>query len=361
MQILCPTCNTSYDIPDGKIPLKRNRVTCKKCAGQIVVGPEFESQAGFLRNHREISDQSAHLPSSTMNRESGELALLAEYPELQGLNSQKFDFKAIFSPNKKGRFKGRKNNLKLKILKAVYEVLEQRILGNGEKVSQVGKGTAFYPAEAFFGNGFLTMAYNHYALVCTNKRLLLINVNSRITHPTHYFFQIPYENIESVKRGRFSGSLVVNPARGRRRTFVFMKGYFSNDLKQFIQEKRNALGPPGKSSELLDNLCPSCFVPLKKGLVTCPQCRARFKESKKAFLRSLLLPGLGDIYLGHRALGILEMIGSVMVWAVALSLLLSGDEIGLTLPVFLVLFYNGVDGALTYHMAKKGYMLEKSI
>jgi len=111
--------------------------------------------------------------------------------------------------------------------------------------------------------------------------------------------------------------------------------------------------------EPLENLCPSCFMPLEKRLISCPHCRAHFKEPKKAFLRSLLLPGLGDMYLGHVFLGLLELLGAVFVWAVVISLLLSGEE-GTPLGAFLLLLlYHVLDGLLAYHMGKKGYMLAK--
>jgi hypothetical protein len=90
--------------------------------------------------------------------------------------------------------------------------------------------------------------------------------------------------------------------------------------------------------------------------VKCPQCQADFKAPKKALIRSLLLPGLGDIYLGHRALGFLEMIGSLIVWAVVISLILSGERANQITGVIFLVLYNGFDGILTLHMAKKGYM-----
>ncbi len=48
MKIICPTCNTRYDIPSDKIPQGRTLVeTCKNCGGQIVTEiEEFQSMAG---------------------------------------------------------------------------------------------------------------------------------------------------------------------------------------------------------------------------------------------------------------------------------------------------------------------------
>jgi predicted Zn finger-like uncharacterized protein len=48
MKIVCPTCNTRYDIPGDKIPQGRTLVeTCKNCGGQIVTEiEEFQFMAG---------------------------------------------------------------------------------------------------------------------------------------------------------------------------------------------------------------------------------------------------------------------------------------------------------------------------
>ncbi len=358
MKIICPQCNASYNIPNNKIPKKRAVATCKNCGGKIVIEPSAESHVEPLIPSEKVS---VHHPDSSTAMETNQStanAIFQDYPDLQDLSLEKFDFNEILSPKRAGGYKSRKNKFKVKILKAVSEILD-KILKDGEKVVQTGKGTAYYPSEIFFGNGFLTMMYNHYAIVCTNMRLLFININSRINHPTHYLFQIPYEEIKKVKRGTFFSSMALLLIKGKRRTFTYVKRYISKELKQVIMEKKEGMKPLEHSNEFLENLCPSCFVPLKKGLVNCPYCKVNFKEARKASLKSLLLPGLGDIYLGHRALGILELIGSAIVWIIVISSLLSGVVESLIGAFFLLLFYNGIDGLLTYHMAKKGYMLAK--
>ena len=57
-------------------------------------------------------------------------------------------------------------------------------------------------------------------------------------------------------------------------------------------------------------------------------------------------------------IGVFELLGSLLVWSVALQFLTAGNE-GLTLGLFLLCFYNGMDALLTWSMAKKGYILEK--
>jgi hypothetical protein len=276
--------------------------------------------------------------------------VLAAYPELQSLSPNKVAFDEVFAANKKGRFKSRRNRLKVQILKAVADALDN-LLNQGEQVMRVARGTAYYPAEILFGNGWLTMMYNHYAIIATNQRVLCINVNSRMKRRTHYLFQVLYGDIKKIKRG-WLGSLVFQRIRSKRRVFTGVKRFMSKDLKDFIMQRKEQVEQ--EPEVVLENLCPSCYVPLEGGLKVCPSCRSTFKEPKKASLRSLLIPGLGDFYLGHRALGILELMGSVMVWLVAAVWVLTG---GLFMAAFVLLFYNGMDGMLTYHMAKKGYML----
>jgi hypothetical protein len=55
-------------------------------------------------------------------------------------------------------------------------------------------------------------------------------------------------------------------------------------------------------------------------------------------------------------LGLLELTGSLMVWAFVVLLLASG---AFFTGAFLLLFCNGMDALLTLHMARKGYILEK--
>ncbi|UCH06723.1 MAG: hypothetical protein JSV55_11575, partial [Deltaproteobacteria bacterium] len=58
-----------------------------------------------------------------------------------------------------------------------------------------------------------------------------------------------------------------------------------------------------------------------------------------------------------RALGILEMLGSVIVWVIVITFMRQGGVENLAAALFVLLLYNGHDGMLTYHMGKKGYML----
>ena len=363
MQIVCPTCNSTFKIANNKLPQKRAQATCKNCGGKIVVEPTSgDSLANVAQAEADslpaISPEVQSTRSSAPDGswEAADLAVLGEFPGLRELAPERFDHGKIFTPNKKGRYKTKQNRLKAKILQATHEVVS-RMLWDGETVIQVGKTTAFYPSEVLFGNGYLTMMYNHYAVVATNLRLLFVNINSRINRPLHYLFQIPYKDIKKVKKGLFGTSLTFQRFQGKKRTFTGIKRYMSKELQESIRERQQSVEDVKPAGVSLENLCPSCFMPLANNLVQCPKCKSAFKTAKTALIKSLILPGWGDIYLGHRFLGILELLGSLVVWAMVLSFILAGGQENLTVALIILVFYNGLDALLTHHMAKKGYIL----
>jgi predicted Zn finger-like uncharacterized protein len=350
--IVCPACNNAYKIPESKIPPKGATATCKKCGGSIFIQGLQRGVSGVVNGF-----PTATKPTSTSRSEKvvspSDLTLLADYPELQDMTSTKLDYGEIFKPKKSGSYKSSLNKYKVKTLKSVHGMIE-KILNEGERVLRTGSGTAYYPAEIFFGNGYLTMMYNRYTILCTDQRMLLINTDNKMRHPTHYLFQVPYSNLKKVKTGFFSTQLILNMVKGKRRTFTGIKRGSVKELFQFLKERIEDPLKTSSSEEVLENLCPSCFLPLKEGLSGCTRCQKAFKEPTKAMLRSLALPGLGDFYLGHRLLGSLEMISAVFVWLIVISnIIIAGDYF---ISILLV-FINGTDAALTYHMAKKGYIL----
>ena len=366
MEIICPTCNSSYKIADNKIPPgKRIATTCRRCGGKIVI----DTRPGPVRDEgvqaEPVAGSAPPPPEKTAPAISTEaagpdtMAILADFPELQDLDPVQFVLEQILKPNRKGGYKSRRNKHKVKILKALHDPLT-KILGENERVMGVAFGVAYYPAELFFGNGYFTMLYNYYGIFCTDRRLLFINVNSKIKYPTHYLFQLPYANIKKVKRGMFGLRVSLDKVKGKRRTFN-MKPHYSKAIREFIEERKASARGEGMDTPHmhLENLCPACFVPQDKGLVKCAGCGAPFKEPKKALIRSLLLPGLGDIYLGHRVLGVVELLGSAIVWIFIINLVISGRTENMIMALIILVFFNGFDGLLTYHMAKKGYMLAK--
>jgi predicted Zn finger-like uncharacterized protein len=362
MKITCPSCNAVYNISKGKLPAARTLTTCKRCGGSITIDSVKAVPNGKAASTPERSDPDsvtsspAQQPPSMQTEAVGLREISDVYPEVHTLSNNKFDLLAILTPSKKGSYNTRKNKYKIRILKAVQDKAGQ-ILNEGEKVMRIGKGTAYYLLELLLGNGWLTMIYNHYAILCTNQRILFVNINSRMNRPTHYLFQMPYTDIKKVKRGLVFNNLILYRHQGGRRIFTAVKRYLSNELKTFVEKMKSASGDTVPGSVSPEKLCPSCFVPLADGLGNCPRCGADFRVPQKALVRSLILPGLGDMYLGHRVLGALEMLVSLYVWLLVINSVRAGGPENLLIAAIILCFYNGLDGLLTYHMSKKGYML----
>ena len=354
MKIICSKCNTTYNIKDNIVPqAKKMVVKCKKCGSRIVL------ESGSKRPDKMAGvSHPLPMPHATQAAPDQPGEILSVYPQLTDLSPGKFALAEILMPSKKGDFKTGPNTQKTKILAAVKDVV-QKMLRKEEVVLRVAAGTAYYPVEIFFGNGWLTMLYNRYALIATNQRLLMINTNHRMTKPAHYVFQMPYSNIKTVERGLLRRNIVLEPKKGKRKTFTSMKTYLSAEMSRFIRSQIESESLVETPDSTLMDLCPACYTALEKRLGNCSACAAEFKAPKKAMLKSLILPGWGDIYLGHRLLGCFELLGTLFIWFIFLGLLMSGLAEDLIFGLFLLVFYNGADSLLTFYMARKGYILEK--
>ena len=167
MQVICPMCNAEYKVAGDKVPGKPVQATCRRCGGKFLVEPNV-GQSMILAAKMVADAATSPPPASDSNLTTSTrrdlpgslLALFDEYPELQDLRSDKLNLEEIFTPNKKGSYKNRRNKFKLKILKAIHVTLDE-MLQSDEEVIRIGKATAYYPAEIFLGNGYLTMRYNY--------------------------------------------------------------------------------------------------------------------------------------------------------------------------------------------------------
>lgn len=358
MKVTCPQCNASYNIPENRVPERKAAFTCKRCKKKIVLNPGALAPA--KQKPVAASENESRVAATPTTPTAGvrhNSAIVREFPETRSLLPDRYALDLLLPSDKKGGFKTRRNKLKLKLLGGVKGALD-KMLDEGEQVAHLAGAIAYYPAELLFGNGWMTTLYNRYILVATTKRLIAINTDYKMRRPTHYFFQFPYAEIKKVSRGFFGSRMIFSFKRDKRRIFSGIKAFLSAELKKYIDSKINPHTSPKAGPAVLTHLCPGCFAPLQKKVASCPECSALFKSPRRASLRSLLLPGLGDFYLGHHFLGVCEIIGSLVVWVIVLSFIVSGESGGLAIAVMLLLFYNGMDGLLTLHMAKKGYSLD---
>ena len=263
-----------------------------------------------------------------------------------------FQSEEVFFPTRPSTTRAR-----AKAARCLIPVLKQA-LEAGEKVCFLSAaGYTYHVWEHVFGAGVWAIYVNGATLVITDRRVLLFNVKHRSREPKDIKNAIYLSDIKSVRR--FAGNLTL---RLRDNTKVRASGLPFADARKLRSRLQREIENPMRSSALLiagtgalQHLCPACCKPVAKDdALQCASCRTEFRSGHAAALRSLLLPGLGDIYLKHTALGTLELIGSVFLWLMFLSAFFFGDG-GAIIPVLLLLaIANGTDYFVTKAMARKG-------
>ena len=336
-------------------------VTCPKCGLVQMPGPRCKSCSLPLGNT--VSRPSPRNEPGGSGRPAsarpapGELA--AEFPEARQIQRlEKYDLASIF-PERDGYFARKAIRRKIGLLIQLSPLLA-RILGEQERVLFVGRGIIQYLVEILLGNGWLTYYYNIHALVFTDQRILLINIKNN-GQPKHMLHQIRYGAIQSWKGpSLIGGGVVIKFNAGKKLTLVHIPRRDGRLMKMVVERMQGmpTIGSLTNATESFQHLCPSCFTEISKDVDACPGCRTAFKTPRKAALRSLLLPGWGDIYLTHRVLGALELLGSVTLVSLFLIALLWGDLRQAVPFLIFILFYHTLDAALTYRMGKKGLIPE---
>jgi len=191
---------------------------------------------------------------------------------------------------------------------------------------------------------------NRTTLVLTDRRVLLIHTDSK-QRPRMFANQLPLERIRSTT-GRNSYIFI----RTGREQLMF-HGVKRSEARQL----RGLLESTATKQGGWQNLCPRCFTATDGAPLSCDKCGEEFKSPKKAALRSLIFPGLGDFYLGYRKYAMLEIVGATMLWALFLStvvpaIIRRGPEGALVAgPIFaLIAFIHIGDSLLTRAKAQTG-------
>ncbi len=259
---------------------------------------------------------------------------------------------------KQGTFSERRlAKKKLKLLKAIDPAV-RAITDDDEQVFYVTSGLRVSSFEQLF-IGWISYYYNLMAFVFTTKRVLLIHLkgNKRGT----YLGSLEYVDIRQVKAS-FTGNFFLKLLNGK--TVLFTR--IPKADRVFVRDFVNALLDPAarkdKRAPGIRHLCPSCFSELLRVPAACPECRSAFKQPRKAALLSLLLPGLGDLYSGHKFLGAMEMMVMLFVWtgfiAEAVESLRAGESMAYALTPLLVLFIfvHPLDAIKAHYLTNKGLL-----
>lgn len=243
-----------------------------------------------------------------------------------------------------------RSKLKFQLLQLIDAKL-QAMLHEGERVRYVtlGCGVSFWESYLL---GWVVYFLNRRAIVITSRRILLLQIGSR-NRPGELVAQLRYSAIARVT-STLLGYTKLHLVNGD--TYVF--AYVPKADRRFLQSLVKWTGQGmGQDRVGFEDLCSHCYAVVAGQPERCASCGGTFKSSLRATLLSLAFPGLGDWYLGHRVVALIEIVLAALLW---LAVLIPYPEGALPLPLRLifaasiVVFVHGVDALTTRHIARKG-------
>lgn len=293
-------------------------------------------------------------------------ANVRRYEELlaPGADPAPYEYDTLFAA--KGWFDRRRAKRRFKLLKKL-DVRLRTMLQPDEKVFFLAAGTTVTLAEQFFV-GWVAYYLNRRALVFTTNRVLLVQIDSR-GRPRELVSQLRYDRLASV-RSTWNGICEVKAQGGTKFKFQGVPRAERKFLHKFLADIVRPQ-PPGPADKpgVIEHLCPKCFRMTPDHPPACPHCHTPFKTPKQAAMRSLLFPGLGDWYLGHRGFATFEIIGAAFMWLFLVVFPLMSGEIvdqetgevyALSIEywntvVVIIAIMHGMDSLMTHHFARKGH------
>ena len=242
----------------------------------------------------------------------------------------------------------------------------RQILRAEKRIYFVTSGTTADAAEQFFTGAGVTQALNRRAVFFTTDRVLLLQID-RNKKPRELTSQIAYISIAEVKP-TWNGYCQLKLLNKSKMNFIGVPKADRQQLGALLGDlvKANTATAAANGAPALEHLCPHCFVSVPGHPAACPSCHGNFKLARTAMLRSLIFPGLGDLYLGHTTFAVMEMLGAagflyVMVVGPLLGL---PDEKGVvteTNPLYwaiacvLIAGVHGIDAMMTRRFALKSH------
>jgi predicted RNA-binding Zn-ribbon protein involved in translation (DUF1610 family) len=193
----------------------------------------------------------------------------------------------------------------------------QRLLAEGEKVLFVSWGVHYSVFEQYVMGPWVHLVSRR-ALVFTDRRIVTFQISAR-RKLLELKAQIRYPAIDSVAKKTW-GYLGLILQNGKRIHWTDIPRRDRVAIESLVEAKLAAGRATAPVMVGMENLCPKCGHRVMGRPERCGQCTQSFKSNKRAGWLSLAIPGLGDLYLGHRGLGLLEICGTLLVWGLALPL-----------------------------------------
>jgi hypothetical protein len=268
-----------------------------------------------------------------------------------------YRFDQIFSAEGFGARRLEKRRLKL------MQQIDERVrsyLAEGEFVEFVSWGVEYSFFESYF-MGMWAYLLNRRAVILTNRRILLIQISSR-NRVLQLKSQIRYNAVAKFARATLG---YIGLVTRDKKTHYLMR-IPRKDRKQLrdriaahVDAVRSEAPVSGR-----ENLCPHCGHRVIGLPERCSRCAKGFKSGAKAGWLSLVFPGLGDLYLGHNLLGLVEILGALFGWGLVAAAFLLPDEAGevaeggtaalVLLSVIAFVLMHGTDAWVTRRMGLKG-------
>jgi len=283
----------------------------------------------------------------------------------RGADDAHFAFDRIFAGE---GFRARRHSKKkFKLLKAV-EPLLRRMLFEDEVVDFVTWGVQSSLMDAYF-LGWVMYYLNRTAIVMTTHRIIMIRID-RKNRPRDLVRQLRYEAVDKVSRS-WLGATVVKTKDRKKMVFEKLPKRDRRAIQQTLSEVPSDEPAGGSIVDCVENLCPHCWAPVDGRPRSCENCGGTFKSARSAAVRSLMFPGLGDWYLGHRGFAVMEILGAGFLWLILLLAALVPDpelayeEAGqpmdtatvgefLAAAAFIFIFVHGADAFVTGRIARAG-------
>ena len=246
---------------------------------------------------------------------------------------------------------------RLRMIQSIDPAL-RALLAPGERVEFVTWGIEYSLFEHWV-MGIWAWAINRRAIVVTSDRLLLLQIDGR-RRVRELKSEVRYPAIARFAKRTFGHlGLVLND--GRKLLLTGLPRRDRAGLRARIEARMQATRTEPRVASRA-HLCPHCGVRVRDFPVRCRQCGRGFKSGARAGWLSLAFPGLGDLYLGHRMLGVVEILGGLAAWgliaATSVQLYLEDPATNLAGIAVLVVvgfaFVHGMDAVVTRRIGFKG-------
>ncbi|HVZ93003.1 MAG TPA: hypothetical protein VG797_00690 [Phycisphaerales bacterium] len=247
----------------------------------------------------------------------------------------------------------------VKLLRAVEPRLEQLMFPD-ERIEFVTNGVLNSFVEQYF-MGIWAFVINQTIFLFTNYRVVLVNWDGK-KKARAMMWQIPYGRLKKYNAAVNFGSLGFKLSSGGTHKFVKVPRGDRKRLKEFMAAKLEQARTDGDVFPChtdRDPLCPGCAAPLPPKSPSCPECLDEFVRPSTPMLFSMLLPGLGHLYLGHIALGVMVMLGFIFFAFVMIMIVVRDGLSALPFALIALACAIGVDALVTRHVARKGVLSKR--